>query len=609
MNHKVPSSTQGMKMTDCKGMGEVILSRLSLPPQGKFLYDLDHDIRYSYEETGRKISFLVAYLESHGIKRNDSIATNLENCSDLVFLILASLVMSTRLALIEPQTPGNLLTEYIDLVKPNILFIKGETDLDFVGVPVLSSIPWDTGKAEDSHRLSNDQTFLQHEDEAFVIFSSGTTGDPKGVIHTHSNILHELEAMINAYKFVEKMKHLSILPFTHASGLYRSLLMPFCSGGTVFMRRAFDPQTFWKDIIDKKIEFVQLVPSHIALLNRFPQEVFPYRLKSLQYVGSASARLQPSEQKRFEEHFKVPILQGYGLTEATCGITLNSHHSSVRRPGVVGLPLGVNEIKIVDNAGIEMEVGEVGEIWVRGKNVTSKWLGETGPSFHEDWLRTGDMGRIEDDGNLTVIGRKTNVVNRGAYKIYTIEVENGLLSLPQVDEAAVIGIPHPILGEDLVAFVTPANIESPLQLLGALRKKISSYKVPTRIIPLNEIPKNRMGKVLQENLLQLLHTEEKNNVLLWDQEDITSMIRTIVADIFSLDPSTITPEYSRDDCWQWDSLGHLQILIAIEQTFGLNLSMDMEGAIATRSVSDLSDLVHYLLVGSGRVTDLPKRGL
>jgi acyl-CoA synthetase (AMP-forming)/AMP-acid ligase II len=423
-----------------------------------------------------------------------------------------------------------------------------------------------------------------------VIFSSGTTGEPKGIVHSHSNAMHELDAMIEGYGARGLRKHHLILTLAHVSGLYRSLLMPFCTGGTVTMRRLFDPQTFWFDVCAQQVEFVQMVPSHIAMLNRAPHGPASGRTSSLRFVGTASAYLPPKEQKTFEERFGVPILQGYGLTECTCGITLNSLDPKIRRPGVVGRPLSVNEIRLVDNAGLEVESGELGEVQVRGKNIAVRFLGYAGPSFQDGWLKTGDMGRMEADGNIVLIGRTTNIVNRGAYKIYTREVEDALGALKGIEEAAVIGVPHPLLGEDLVAFVTPEQAPGPLQLLGALRRTLSSYKIPSRIIPIAEIPKNKMGKPLRESLVQrLVHVQP--GAASRKEEDIAAQICRIIADLFALNPSAVDASCSRDRVPQWDSLGHVQVLAAIEQTFGIRLAD--EGAVVARTVADLVDLVRY----------------
>jgi acyl-coenzyme A synthetase/AMP-(fatty) acid ligase/acyl carrier protein len=312
----------------------------------------------------------------------------------------------------------------------------------------------------------------------------------------------------------------------------------------------------------------------------------------LRFIGTASGYLPPKEQAAFEERFGVPLLQGYGLTECTCGIVLNSLDSAIRRPGVAGLPLKVNEIKVVDNAGIEVEKGEVGEVLVRGRNVAHHFLGYDGPEFDQGWLKTGDLGRFDEAGNIVLVGRRVSVINRGAYKIYALEVEEALAAVPGVNEAAVIGVPDPVLGQDIVAFVTLDRATEPAQLLGALRSKLSSFKIPSQIIPIDKMPQNRLGKIVKDELLQLYLRRQSDRSAV-DESMVLLRLCRLIADIFAVDISTIKANSSRETIAQWDSLGHVQVLAAIEQTFGVRIAD--EAAVAAQSVADLGNAVAHAL--------------
>jgi acyl-CoA synthetase (AMP-forming)/AMP-acid ligase II/acyl carrier protein len=318
----------------------------------------------------------------------------------------------------------------------------------------------------------------------------------------------------------------------------------------------------------------------------------------LKFVGTASGYLPPKEQRAFEERFSIPILQGYGLTECTCGIALNSLDGAIRRPGVAGLPLDVNQIRIVDNAGIEVEEGEVGEVCVKGRNVATKFLGYEGPVFEQGWLKTGDMGRFEADGNIVLVGRRSNIINRGAYKIYALEVEEALASLEQVNEAAVIGVPHPVLGQDIVAFVTSDISLDPAQLIGALRKVISSFKIPTQIVAIEKMPQNKMGKIVKDALLEA-YLSRATGAGAVHEDDVLPRLCRLVADIFAAKVDTIGAHSSRQTVAQWDSLGHVQVLAAVEQTFGVRVPEEV--AAAVQSVGELAGAVgHALRSGSRR---------
>lgn len=569
-----------------QSMGLAIGARIAATPQRVAINDLDAGRSYTYAEVGQRINGLSDLLKQKGLRPGDSAVTNLDNSSDLIFLLLSTLTSGIRLALIESQTPLARLRHFFNLVNPKAAFLSDAMASEAGALQC--QMPWSGNAGQPDQLRSALDPDKDTDREAFVIFSSGTTGEPKGIIHTHGNIIAELNSMIKAYAFRDSMNHSLVLPLAHASGLYRSLIMPLFTGGTVHLRRQFDPGTFWTDIQKQKVDFVQLVPSHVAIINRSPRGPAPGEPLALQFVGTASGYLAPKEQQAFEERFHIPLLQGYGLTECTCGIVLNSRDPAIRRPGVAGLPLDVNEIKVVDSAGIEVEQGEVGEVFVRGKNIARRFVGYDGPEFDEDWMKTGDMGRIEQDGNIVLVGRRVSIINRGAYKIYALEIEEALATLPGVNEAAVIGVPDPVLGQDVVAFVTLDQAVEPAQLLGALRPKLSSFKIPSQIIPIEKMPQNRLGKIVRDELLQL-YTRRQSDRSVVDESMVMLRLCRLIADIFAADVSTIKANSSRDTIAQWDSLGHVQVLAAIEQTFGVRIPD--EAAVAAQSVNDLANAI------------------
>lgn len=589
MNKQKPSQVSCFpELIKFDGLGQAIKSAISFWGERIMLVDLDKGLKISYSEMGYQIGNFAEHFTNHRLTRGDSVATNMENSPDLVTLILSCLTTGIRLSLIEPQVPVSQLERFVELVTPRYIFTADEININISGdIDIILC-----SKIYDKMTIPATEVTpcTKFEDDAVVIFSSGTTGIPKGVIHTHQNIMTELDSMIRAYDAINMRNHQLVLPLAHASGLYRSLLMPIFTGGKISLRRGFDPETFWSDMIKNDIEFVQLVPSHVVMLNRSKSE--PQGSVSLKYIGTASAHLPRKEQLAFEQRFQVPILQGYGLTECTCGITLNSLDTAKRRPGVVGIPLDVNCMKIIDSTGIEVEQGEVGEICVKGPNIATKYLGYDGPDFVEGWLNTHDMGRVEKDGNITLFGRRTNIINRGAYKIYTQEIEEMLMSLPDIQDAAVVGLPHPILGEDLIAFVITKSTSSSFRILGELRSKIASYKIPTRLIYVDAIPKNKMGKVMKDELIKHFHEQQKVSKS-YNASEILPRLCFLVADIFGLEPDIVGPDFSRIAHSQWDSLGHVQIITAVEHTFGVKLAE--QAVFGVQTIEDLVKLIQYSL--------------
>ncbi len=540
--------------------------------------DLDTGATLTYAELDGNVAAVREELSRAGLGPGATLLVCMENSSRLAALILAGLWQGACLALLDAEIPDAQLADYVRLVGPEAV-VRRTMHIDGVRNIDLSATP---GHAT---RRTPDSTA---QSPAFAIFSSGTTGQPKGVVHTHANILAELDSMLRAYAFDRPMQHGSILTYAHVSGLYRSLLMPLLTGGTIHMRRKLDPQTFWRDIADGKIEFVQLVPSHVAILNRSPAEPAPSTRTHLGFIGTASAYLPPADQAAFETRFGIPLLQGYGLTECTCGIALNSLDPKIRRPGVAGLPLDVNRVRIVDAAGIEMDVGEVGELQVTGPNVASRFIGTEPPSFVDGWLQTGDLGRIDPDGNIVLVGRAKTVISRGAYKIFPLEIEEALCAIPGIRSAAAVGVPHPILGQDVVAYVTSDAPIEPPRLLGALRSRVASYKVPTQILQIDALPVNKLGKVVRDRLVEL-YVASRTTGRGVDVAAIGAKLTASIAQLFAVPPVEISLDTPRTAIAQWDSLGHVQLLAMVEDMFDVRLSD--EAAMGVQDIRQLLDLV------------------
>lgn len=552
-----------------------------------FLHSLDDGRTVSFGDLRNAIAAYGSVFAAHHLKPGDTIATNSENSVDLIQLIIASLAHGMRIALIESQIPQARLDRFIEITNPRLAF-------GAMAGSAVNCVPWpNAGYGSKPLEEGGAVKFAttSGQDDAVVIFSSGTTGTPKGIVHSHANIQHELDSMIAAYDARNMVRHYLALPLSHASGLYRGLLMPMFTGGTVAFRQQFSTRQFWRDMEDCCIEFVQLVPSHVAMLNR--SEEAPIRDVVLRMVGTASAYLPPAEQSAFEQRFGVPVLQGYGLTECTCGIALNSLDLSKRRMGGAGNALNVNRIRIVDTAGIEVEPGESGELQVKGPNVASKFLGYEGPQFDHGWLVTGDMGRIDAEGYITLLGRRSNIINRGAYKIYALEIEEALRGIDGVLDAAVVGVPHPLLGEDILAFVCGREGVQPRTLLGSLRQRLPSFKIPTLAYLVESLPRNRIGKVLKDELLKMRQSTIGARTAALSGEALEQHLCKLAATLFNLAPALVTSRFSRDSNPQWDSLGHVQLVAAVEEELGVDI--DDHSASAVRSISDLAKLVEYLV--------------
>ncbi|HEX4360599.1 MAG TPA: class I adenylate-forming enzyme family protein [Pseudonocardia sp.] len=343
---------------------------------------------------------------------------------------------------------------------------------------------------------------------ALVLLTSGSTGEPKGVVLTHDNAWSNLRATVSAFRRDTgptpladpgKPPNLIANPLSHTAGVVR-LLFALYVGRSVALLRKFDGRTA-KRLLDRHgIDNLTINPAMLRILldTLEPGE----DLGAVRYVSSGTAPLTPALREEFEARFGVPVLQAYGQTEAFGGISIESARDVLagrRRPGSVGRPLPGVELRLVTADGAEAATGQEGEIRVRSRSATAGYLGAAtdSPLDADGWLRTGDLGRLDDDGYLYLTGRLKNIIIRGGFNVVPEEVEAALAADPAVREAAVLGVPDDRLGEVPVALVVPdpavpATAEA---VLAAVRPRLAPYKRPDRVFLLAELPRVPNGKV------------------------------------------------------------------------------------------------------------------
>jgi long-chain acyl-CoA synthetase len=333
---------------------------------------------------------------------------------------------------------------------------------------------------------------------ALLIYTSGTTGLPKGVMLDHANIEAMAQMSRQAMQIGATDHCLLILPLFHVNGIVASILTPLSAGSRVTIRARFDIETFFADVESLRPTYFSAVPTIYALLNALPPDVKP-DTSSLRYGICGAAPASAELLRSFESRYGFPLIEGYGLSEGTCASTINPLNG-VRKAGTVGLPLDGQRIAIADADGRHLPAGEAGEVLVQGPNVMRGYLGrpeETARTIVDGWLRTGDLGRLDADGYLSIVGRLKEMIIRGGENIYPKEIEDALTSFPAVLEAAVIGAPHETWGEIVVAYVAYRTGQegTPDQLDEHCATRLTRYKRPAIIHVVEGLPKNAVGKI------------------------------------------------------------------------------------------------------------------
>ncbi|WP_420821654.1 class I adenylate-forming enzyme family protein [Pseudonocardia acidicola] len=332
---------------------------------------------------------------------------------------------------------------------------------------------------------------------ALIIYASGTTDRPKGVMLDHANVAAMRRMIIDGIGLDETDHSLLILPMFHVNGIVVGILSPLLAGGQATISGRFRADTFFPEVERVRPTYFSAVPAAYAMLVALPAGVGP-DTSSLRRVICGAAPMPAELIARFEQRYDVPIIEGYGLSEGMCASTLNPVDGP-RRPGTVGLPIPGQQVALMSSDGRLVTDGP-DEVVVRGPNVmrgNPNRPGETARTIVDDWSHTGDVGRFDKDGYLALVDRIKDMIIRGGENLYPEEIENTLHCHPAVVELADVGAPDPVLGEVPVVHVAldPGATATVEELLEHCRGLLARIKLPTRIDIIDALPKNAVGKI------------------------------------------------------------------------------------------------------------------
>ena len=438
------------------------------------------ELEYGLTDSGSKVLFVDA-------ERLERLAEHLHNCPDLVRVYV------TR--------------EDDEIAHPKVRRLEDVTG------PVAN---WDALPDRPYPDVAIDP-----DDDATILYTSGTTGKPKGALGTHRNgTCSTVAAMLNhARNFLRRGEPLpqpdpaapqkSVLlaiPFFHTTGCHAILCPSLFGGSKIVLLHRWDAEVAMKLIERERVTSAGGVPTIAWQLIEHPGRS-RYDLSSLESVSYGGAPGSAELVRRIKEVFpkSAPGL-GWGMTETSATFTGHSGEDYVNRPDSSGPALPVCEMKVVDERGVALPPGQVGELWARGPNVVRGYWNKpeaTAQTFADGWLRTGDLARVDDEGFLFVVDRKKDMLIRGGENIYCIEVENVLYEHPAVMDAALVGIPHRTLGEEPGAVVTlkPGAHATEVDLRGFVAERLAAFKVPVRVLFASEtLPRNANGKIMKAEL-------------------------------------------------------------------------------------------------------------
>lgn len=351
-------------------------------------------------------------------------------------------------------------------------------------------------------------TVVEEEDSAYILYTSGTTGRPKGAVLSHINVIHSVMSYKNVFETNHLTKTLIAVPMFHVTGLVGQLLHMFYVGGTVYSMRRYQNEAYIQEVLEYKINFLFNVPTIFIMMSTSKE----FQKHSFDFVTKVAFGGSPIYQHTFnmlKQAFpNAKLHNAYGATETTSPATLMPVTYPDSKIQSVGVPVKVADIKIVDSEGIECDRGEPGELYIKGPMVIKEYWDNSqanDTSFTDGYWHSGDLGIMDEDGFVYIRDRKKDMINRAGEKIFSIEVEDVLKGHPDVVEAAVIGEPDPVFGEKVKAFVVGPNLNG--MDLSNLKihclKSLAKFKVPEEFELIESLPRNASGKILKNTLKTL----------------------------------------------------------------------------------------------------------
>jgi long-chain acyl-CoA synthetase len=472
---------------------------------------------YSNVETDRISSQLAHELHSMGIEPKDRVLVTMPNCPEVIFacagIAKAGAVVVPVLPLLQPDEIRYIVQDSHPkaVLTMNILLPKVKQAVrDLPYPPALYCL--DADGCADSIRAklqtrptTPPELTLQDDDLAVLLYTSGTTGKPKGVMLSHKNLYSNAQAaaeLAREYPIRSERVGLGILPLSHAFG-FTMMNTSALLGDKNVLLPYFDPVRVFQAIEQFKVTHFAAVPAMFHALYHHP-DADKYDLSSLVVCICGSATLPLSLRESFQEKFGCVIYEGYGLSEAAPVVTA-PRPNRPQKPGSVGFPLPGIEIKVVDEAGQELPPNEIGELIVRGPNVTLGYLNlpeATKETIRDGWLYTGDMARVDEDGYVFIVDRKKDIIIRGGFNIYPSDLEELLLKHPAVAEVGVVGTPSSAMGEEVVAYVVKrhgADVTEQ-ELIEYCQQVLAKYKTPRFVQFVSYLPRNLIGKVDKKKL-------------------------------------------------------------------------------------------------------------
>jgi acyl-CoA synthetase (AMP-forming)/AMP-acid ligase II len=495
---------------------DVLDAHVARQPEAVFLIAPETGSVLTYRDLHREARRLARFLAGKGLRRGDKVAFYLHNGRQTALIFLGAMAGGYVVAPLNLLAQRSQLAWVLEHCECRLVFTSREHErplaeaLARVARPVeVVLIDPDAPALPGAERLAwQAPEPVAPEDPALLMYTSGTTGAPKGALLTHANLLAAATSVAAWHGLTSADRCLSSLPLYHVNGQVIATVTPLVSGGSVIAPHRFSVSAWWELVERFAPTWINMVPTIVAYLLNAADPARSRRFPSVRFGRSASAPLPPEQHRAFEQTFGIPVIEAMGMTETASVAFCNPQDPARRKYGSVGLPCGA-EAKVIEPAsGRALPDGVAGEICLRGANVMAGYYKapqQTAAAFdREGWLRTGDLGYRDADGFFFITGRLKELIIKGGENIAPREIDEALLRHPAVLEAAAVGVPDPDYGQDIVAYVVakPGARVDLAELRAWCLAELGRYKTPREFRLVAELPKGPSGKVQRLKLAE-----------------------------------------------------------------------------------------------------------
>jgi acyl-coenzyme A synthetase/AMP-(fatty) acid ligase len=483
-------------------------------PKKPWLVSADDGRSVTYRELGDAAGRIAAFLHSRGIGADDRVALLANNSIEHLLCYFGVMSYGATICTVHVEMNRNQLDNIFARLKPTLVLHQDGLGLDdllgSVAAPRMRLGRWDRPEPETfhaelaRHAPSDAQTTAGGDDDAVILFTSGTSARPKGVVLNYREHLTNIEPAADGFGITADDRVYDFRSFNWASAQLLGALVPLNRGATLVMAEKFSASRFFRHIREHRVTVAAGNPTTINILLNTETDAGRDNLPTLRFITSSSAPLTIEEWRRFEARFGIPIAQGYGSSETGWIAAISGEQ---RRLGTAGRPLAYHRLAIVDADGRSLPPGEIGLIEIGGNaSHDYRYLADDGSVKinSRGRIRTGDLGLLDADGYLRVTGREKDLIIRGGVNISPVEIDSFLMQRPELIEVATVGVPDAIYGEEVVSYVVarPGATVDPGELLRYCSEGLPAFKAPKQIVLSVSLPKTERGKLNRRALAE-----------------------------------------------------------------------------------------------------------